>query len=166
MLHYQRGEFDFLNKYSLARNLFRSVSMWESCDEVSDCHSSLKPRSRQLQHQVSSSYVVVHCHQYHQKLQKHYREWELCCWDWECRWLSLGVIHDVPATQGASLTGSVLCSSCLMSDSSAAAADSNTVHTYRWYMSQSVGHWSMWPSDYKDVRCYTSWPIKLCIQHL
>jgi len=122
-LHYQRGGFDFLKKHSLARNLSSSVSTWEGWDEaaIPRCaHDACpkKPRSRQLQHQVSSSYVVVHwhCHQCYQKLQKHYREWELGYWDWECGWLSLGLSDTwCPSYTGiASLTGNVSCSSCFV----------------------------------------------------
>jgi len=126
-LHCQRRGFDFLKKHSLARNLSSSVSIWEGWDEVSDCHSSLcswcMSQEAQKSTAAASSFFFLRggsltLSSVSSEAQKHYREWELCCWDWECQWLSLGVIHDALVTQGASLTGSV---SCLMSDSSAAA---------------------------------------------
>ena len=136
-LHYQRGGFDFLKKNSLARNLSSSVSKWEGWDEVSDCHSSLcswcMSKEAQKSTVAASSFFFLRdgslaLSSVSSEAQKHHREWELCCWDRECQWLSLDVIHDVPATQGASLTGSVSCSSCLMSDSSAAACWLVSVH--------------------------------------
>ena len=117
--HYQRGGFNFLNKHSLARNLSSLVDPHEKAGMRSQtCHSSLK-------HQVSSSYVVgsltlssvLITRSSKSIMSRSFAAETENVGGFLSAWYVMSQLH----REHRSLTGSVSCSSCLMSDSSAAA---------------------------------------------